>query len=81
MVEVGLQGNIVGPVQIGFLQVYCNLENGSRSLMVSLKLGVQGIHVWLKLGDCSSKVKKVADFIGVHSKCCIVTLKMCHGHV
>ena len=48
------------------------------SLVVSLKLGLQVKHAWSKFGECSSNVTDIKSF---HTKCLVVILKMCQGHL
>ena len=44
-------------------QVFCDLENGPRSLVLELNLGLVGIHNWCQFGESTSKVKEVRDVI------------------
>jgi len=43
--------------------VCCDLEYGSRSLVLELNVGLVGIHKWCQFGESTSKVKEVRDVI------------------
>ena len=40
-----------------------DLENGARSSVLELKLGLVVIHILCEFGDCTSKAKEVRDII------------------